>query len=279
MTLLTLNLKKLTLKFIWLMLATCTIFSIKIYANTKVITKNISNEIKHKQHKKKLAKTKESNLDFTKICPPDVVALINRADLKSSDSAPLFSRFQSITNLDCQLAAVEVIAQRLTPLSHQQILTDFFYAVGTYGRLLNPKLKLTIKEAYLRLPYDNIYAVGYFAGLTMAKIDIRDQVKDYVAEDWSFTHPRNNASTWHYNMYLASLGDKQALKKIANKIAKTTNGNDATNLLESLSGLEADGVDEILLSYENDQRTSDGPDGPGPTISEMVKMYMTIRKN
>ena len=45
-----------------------------------------------------------------------------------------------------------------------------------------------------------------------------------------FTHPRRDAETWHYYLYLASLDTPGAYEKLEAKIAATANGNDWATL-------------------------------------------------
>lgn len=229
-----------------------------------------SNQLKYKKH--------EVNLDFAQKCPPSVSNLIKNANLESSDTVPFFSKIASQSDLECQVASVVAIAKRITEKSHQQMHDDFFSAVGTYSKFFKPDMIEVIAEAYQRIPYDSYFAVNYFWGLSQTKIDLRDELKTKIKEDWSFTNTRSNASTWHYFMYMATLGDKKALNALAQKIKKTSNGNDATNFLSALSELKAEGVDEILLSYANDSRTCDGADEPGLPISENVKIWMMMRQ-
>ena len=111
--------------------------------------------------------------------------------------------------------------------------------------------------------------------------DFRDQ-KGYVyflcLEDWSFPHPRKNAATWHYYLYLASLDEPGALKKLADKISATEDGNDVTHLLQSLSELRVDGVEDILKLYANDTRRARGVEGPGQLVSKSVALFLRMRE-
>ncbi len=216
-------------------------------------------------------------MDYISLCPPPVALLIREANLESPESGTLFSQIAGQSALDCQVAAVGAIADRLTPYSDPQAMDDFFGAVATYARFLPPEEIAAVRDAYLRLPYQPAFALSYFSGLMATGIDIRGRLKGRVVEDWSFTQPRRDAATWHYYMYRASLGDRDALQALADKIAATTNGNDATNLLQSLSELKADGVDAILESYADDPRTADGTEGPGLPISENIQIFRMMR--
>lgn len=214
---------------------------------------------------------------FVDSCPPIVVERVMRVDLGSGENSELFSWIAGQAPLECQVQAVVAVAGRLNRDSHPQVIADFCGSVGTYARFFTPLALEQIKHAYLRVPYSDGIAASYFLGLRLTGLDIRDHLKPRVKEDWSFTHPRSEAATWHYYLYLASLGEPGALDRIAEKIADTKNGNDATNLLESLSELPGKEVADILRRYENDSRTSDGTEGPGPMISENVKVWLMMR--
>lgn len=216
-------------------------------------------------------------MDFADYCPPVVVERVQHADLASGENRGLFSWIASEAELECQVHAVKAVADRLDAESHPQVIDDFSRSVATYARLLTPEAVASVQAAYLRFPYLEAYADGYFAGLRLTGIDIRDRLRGRIREDWSFTHPRRDAATWHYYLYLASLGEPGALDALAAKIADTDNGNDATNLLQSLSELKAEGVDEVLALYLNDTRRADDPEGPGLMIAESVRIFMQMR--
>lgn len=218
-------------------------------------------------------------MDYLSLCPPSVADLIRTSNLESPESGTLFSEIAGRSALDCQVAAVGAIADRLTPYSDPQALDDFFGAVATYARFLPPEDIAAVRDAYLRIPYQPALALNYFGGLMATGIDIRGRLKNRVPEDWTFAQPRRDAATWHYHLYLASLGDSHALQALADKIAATADGNDATNLLQSLSELKADGVDTILQSYADDPRTADGTEGPGLPISENIKLFLMMRES
>lgn len=213
-------------------------------------------------------------MDYIDSCPPVVIERIQSADLASSDYGGLFSWIANESSLECQVQSVAAVADRLTDRSHPAVVDDFSGSVATYARFLTPESIARIKAAYLRFPYQESIAFNYFGGLRRSSIDIRDFLRTRVVEDWTFTHPRQAAATWHYYMYLAALGEPGALDALARKIAQTEDGNDATNLLQSLSELKSEGVVEVLRRYENDMRRADDPEGPGMTISEYVKIFL-----
>lgn len=214
---------------------------------------------------------------FVDSCPPIVVERVMREDLGSSESAELFSWIAGQAPLDCQVQALIAVSERLDAKSHPQVIGDFCGSVATYARFLTPLALEQIKVAYLRFPYFEVIAQPYFLGLRSAKIDIRPHLKRRVDIDWSFEHPRQGAATWHYYLYLASLGDADAVDAIAKKLADTENGNDLTNLLQSLSEVEGDAVTDLLRQYENDTRRADGTEGPGMMISENVEAWLMMR--
>lgn len=214
---------------------------------------------------------------FVDDCPPILVERVMRENLGSSDSADLFSWIAGHAPLDCQVQALIAVAGRLDKNSHPQVIGDFCSSVATYTRFLTPLGVEQIKLSYLRFPYYDTVASSYFLGLRMAKIDVRPHLARRVSIDWSFEHPRQNAATWHYYLYLASLEEPGALEALAKKLADTKDGNDLTNLLQSLSEVEGDGITSLLKLYENDTRTADGTEGPGMMISENVKTWLMLR--
>ena len=218
-------------------------------------------------------------MDYVDACPMVVVERIRQADLSNAENSTLFSWIASKSALECQGSALQAIADRLNERSDPTVIDDFCGSVATYARFLTPEVTARVKAAYLRFPYSDAIAMNYFLGLRQGRIDIRDQLRDRVVEAWDFEQPRRDAATWHYYLYLASLGEPGALDRLARKIAATGNGNDATNLLASLSELNADGVDAVLKSYAEDQRTADGTEGPGLPISDNVKLWLMMRQS
>ena len=206
------------------------------------------------------------------VCPADVARRIETVDLGKGDDAPIFSWIESHSDRPCAVAAVGAIADRLDAKSAGPFIDDFCGSTATYAKWLGPEVVARVEAAYRRFPYLDWLAFSYFMGLRYNHIDFRVYLAGKVPESWAFTSPRQGApsATWDYSMYLASVGERGALDKLAAKIAATTNGNDATNFLASLADLDAPGVDEVLDRYAHDTRHADGSRGPGLTIAENV---------
>ncbi len=217
-------------------------------------------------------------MDYVEVCPLVVIEQVKTADLQSAENSDLFSWIAEKAELDCQTAAVLGIADRIRGSSDPQVIADFCGAVATYARFFKPDDLIRIEGAYRRFGYKDDFALPYFLGLRATGVDLRRRLEGKVAENWSFDHPRGDAATWHYYLYLASLGEPGALDALAKKIAETENGNDATNFLQSLSELKAEGVDEILELYANDTRRADGTEAPGMMIKENVAIYLMMRE-
>lgn len=216
-------------------------------------------------------------MDFVDFCPPVVIERIRGADFASGENGTLFSWIASRSPFDCQVHSIAAVADRLNADSHRLVISDFTASVATYARFLPPDALPAITAAYLRFRYDPAIAMNYFNGLRLAGIDIRPHLRGKVVENWSFSHPRTEAATWHYYRYLASLGEPGALDKLAAKIARTENGNDATHLLRSLAELKGKEVADILRLYANDTRRSDGVEGPGTMISVNIKNFLVLQ--
>ncbi len=207
-------------------------------------------------------------------CPPAVFARVESTDLKSSDSSGLFGTIAAET-IACQVEALRVVAARLEQTSHPLVIGDFGGAAATLSRFLPSDARADIKAAYLRFGYHESIHAPYFLGLRANHIDIRPQLRGKVVEDWRFEQPRRDAETWHYYLYLASLDEPGAYRRLAEKIATTASGNDVTNLLTSLAELGSEPAREILLRYASDPRRADGPDGPAMPVSATVALLLT----
>ena len=207
-------------------------------------------------------------------CPPAVIEYVQTVDLAASDNSELFSWIASNSPLECQVDSLVTVAGRLDDTSHPQVIDDFCASAATYARLLTPEAKQSVKDAYLRFPYHQSIAMNYFNGLRYNKIDIRPHLKGKTTEDWTFEHPRLNAATWHYYLYLASLDETGAYEALEKKLAATANGNDATNLIKSLAEVRTGRTKNILLQYRHDTRHAEGPEGPELTIAETVSILL-----
>ena len=208
-------------------------------------------------------------------CSQEVLDHVESADLTSSESSDLSSWIAENSELECQVHCVGLVAQRLDAMSDLQVVGDFCGSVATYARFLEPEAKGHIEGAYLRVRDDSSISTNYFTGLRYSQIDIREHVKDRVPEDWTFTHPRRDAATWHYHLYLASLEESESYDLLEKKLEETQNGNDATNLIKSLGDLKTERTQSILEKYRTDQRTADDPVGPGPKIADTVELLLS----
>ena len=217
-------------------------------------------------------------MEYVDICPLVVVEQVAKADLRSSENSDLFSWIAQKGEKDCFMASILGIADRLRASSDPQVVDDFCNTVATYAEDLEPEALPRIEAAYKRFKYADHIAVNYFDGLRQTGIDIRKRLREVIREDWSFPHPRKNAATWHYYLYLASLDEPGALKKLADKISATEDGNDVTHLLQSLSELRVDGVEDILKLYANDTRRARGVEGPGQLVSKSVALFLRMRE-
>ncbi len=207
-------------------------------------------------------------------CPPAVIEYLQTVDLASSESSSLFSWIASNSPLECQVSSVAAVAERLDDSSHPQVIDDFCASAATYARFFVPDAKKKIRDAYLRFPYYPAISMNYFNGLRYNQIDIRSHLIGKITEDWTFQNPRQNAETWHYYLYLASLDQLGAYEALEKKLAATENGNDATNLIKSLAEVRTERTKNILLKYTQDTRRAEGPEGPELTIAETVNSLL-----
>lgn len=203
-------------------------------------------------------------------CPLSVIKHISEVDLRSSDNSTLFSWIAANSSLECQVYSLALVGKRLDRLSDRQVIGDFCSSAATYSKFLNPELIKEVKAAYLKFGHHQISGENYFNGLRYNLIDIRPQLIGVIKEDWSFLNPKNGAQTWHYNLYLASLGDHNAYIAIEKKLLSTPKGNDLVNLIASMATLKTKKIKKILIQFKNDLRHSDTPEGPGLTVGEKV---------
>ncbi len=221
---------------------------------------------------------KGTEMNSNDICPPEILTKIKSIDFSTDEGSSLSSwiydtlRIKHPKNTECIMFSIGLIADRLDHKTHAAVVRDFGGHVGTYARFLKPETLSKIKAAYLRLPYYVDEAKFYFIGLRLGSIDIREKLRKEIKEDWSFT--THQAPTWHYYLYLASLNEPNALDKISKKVAEIKNGNETSHFLRDLIESKIKGVRKILTQYLEDERHTDGPNGPGAKISEIVKIHL-----
>lgn len=219
------------------------------------------------------------NMNLQNECPPNLAVEIRQIDVTLQDSGQIISEIvdKSFLNAHCIEAMLVTIAKKINALTDQLVLSNFFSSLATHHKILSDNAKSQIKEGILRARYMQSIAAYYFTALRYNQIDVRDYLQDKIIEDWSFTHPRaENAATWHYYLYLASLNEPGAIEALDKKIAITASGNDVTNLLTSLYDLKSEEAFDILLKYKDDMRRADAPEGEGMSISETVKIYLGL---
>lgn len=216
-------------------------------------------------------------MTYVDICPPVVVTRIEQADLQSAEDSNLITWVEENSDRPCAIAALEAIAARLTADSNLTVIDLFCNAVASYAPSLSARQKAVIRAAYLRFPYHPAISFNYFLGLRKTGIDLREALQGRVAESWAFSTPRRDAETWDYHLYLAELGDEDALEALADKIARTDSGNDVTLMLLSLADVPGAAVDDILRRYDDDPRTADGVSGPGLPVAENVRLLLSMR--
>ena len=207
-------------------------------------------------------------------CPPAVIERVSSANLASDATNGLFSWLAVNAELRCQVYAMIAVADRMNANAHPAVVDDFCSAAATYARFLGDPARARLRAAYMRMPYAEAIHFSWFAGLRLNRIDIRPRMQSLITENWSFTHPRRDAETWHYYLYLASLDTPGAYEKLAAKIAATANGNDATNLLKSFAELRTPRARDVLMQYQNDPRRAEGPETLELPISETVKLLL-----
>jgi hypothetical protein len=207
-------------------------------------------------------------------CPPAVIERVAKTDLGADADEALFSWLAVNADLRCQVHALIEVAGRMDAGAHVATVVDFCSSAATYARFLSDFGRAQVREAYLRMTYDPVIHFAWFMGLRLNRIDIREKMRGRIIEDWTFSHPRRDAETWQYYLYLASMDEPGAYEKLSAKMAATENGNDATNLLKSFAELGTPRAREILLTYADDPRQAEGPEELELPISETIKLLL-----
>lgn len=209
------------------------------------------------------------------LCTPSVAAEVRAINLQVMSGEDKFIELlQSPTTSEgCKSAVLAYLADKMhSPTS--SVASLYFEQAA---RLVDAHSKDTVKRIQQAATSIKVQsypdaARNYFNALKLNHIDIRQYLSETLSPDWNFKAPE--AVTWQYYLYLADMDTSGALDALAQKISKTKNGNDATNFLVSLASLRSIGAKKILEQYRGDQRTADGPDGPGATIDETVSIYI-----
>lgn len=212
-------------------------------------------------------------------CPAEIVSEVKAADLRRPAGDDIFYVVESQdAGPVCVLASTLYLAPKMTARVHGDVQTGFLTSVATYAGLFPAEALPLLAEAMTRLPRTDENAFIYFSALRLNQLDLRDKLEGTILPDWSFAHPRDaDATTWHYYLYLASLGDAEALDALIDKIDSTEDATNAYALLTDLTELPDSRVTQVLRRYASDDRLTRGSSGPGASLGELVQILLDQR--
>lgn len=225
--------------------------------------------------------------DYGTSCSPETLKKARSIDLRTDEANTFFrDRFNGgdAKGEECVRELIHLVSERIEASTHYSLRDGYYGTVATYARFLPKDTMAAVEAAYLRTGFDRENSRSYFLGLRATRIDLRAFLKTRVGkDDWSsFSGPSANATedatTWYYYVYLASLETPGALEAIERKVRATKSGNDVANLLTDLAELKSTpakaGVRRILASFANDPRHTDGPNGPGMKLSQAIPLEL-----
>lgn len=220
-------------------------------------------------------------------CSRETWATARSLDLRTDAANTFFRERFDVGDANgegCARELVRFLSERIDASSDGSLRDGYYGTVATYARLLPKDTLAAVEAAYLRVGFDRGNGRSYFLGLRETRIDLRAFLKARVGkDDWSsFSGPSANATqdatTWYYYLYLASLETPGALDAIEQKIRATRSGNDVANLLADLAELKNTparaGVRRIIASFASDPRHTDGPNGPGMKLSQVIPLQL-----
>jgi hypothetical protein len=212
-------------------------------------------------------------------CSPAIVEIVREADLKSpGDDDIYYPLNEEVASPLCEVAATLHIAPRMKDDLDFAVITGFLGAVASYAGLIPSEGRPLIEAAFSRLSVTNTNFLPYFAALRITGIDQKSRVIPQVTPNWTFSHPRDDdAATWHLNLYLASLGDAEALSKLENKIERTPDATAVFAFLTDLHQLPGAEVTRIIRTYADDTRRTQSVEGPGETLGTLLEPLLEKR--
>ena len=212
-------------------------------------------------------------------CPAEIVSEVKAADLRRPAEDDIFYIVESQdAGPVCVSASTLYLAPKMTARVHDTVQTGFLTSVATYAGLFPAEALPMLADAMTRLPRSDQNSYIYFAALRLNQLDLRHQLAGTILPDWSFAHPRDtDATTWHYHLYLASLGDTDALDALIAKIDSTEDATNAYSLLTDLAELPDPRVTQVLRRYAGDDRLTRGPNGPGASLGELAQILLDQR--
>ena len=216
---------------------------------------------------------------FLDNCPVEIVAEVKAADLIRPIGEDIFFTVEnSNAGPVCALASTLYLAPKISRRSSLEVQIGFLSSAATYAGLFPVDSLPAIADAILKIQRTNENTFIYFKALRLNKIDVRTVLFGSVVPNWAFQHPRDmDAATWHYNLYLASLGEDDALNALIDKVQTTMDATAVYALLVDLAELPAKEVTQLLRSYLDDTRSTRGSNGPGATLGELVPVLVDRR--
>lgn len=209
---------------------------------------------------------------LTEFCPAEIASIVDTADLLAPGDNDVYYRLEEIgVAPQCEVAATLHLAGQVTPATADAVLTSFFKSVASLADLIPETGRETVTTSLRQFEPNALYGADLITALRRLRYDDRARLRPFIPVNWTFSEPRDEAALpWHFALYAASLGDLEALDRMADKIAATTDPDATVALLESLSVLDHPRVTEILRRYDGDSRRTRGANGPDLMVREFV---------
>lgn len=212
-------------------------------------------------------------------CPSEIVSIVQAADLVSPGDDDVYYLLEEVGMAPkCEVAATLYLAGRIDPGAFDAVIIGFLNSVASLAPLFPDRGREHLTTSLAQFSPNADYGIELVTALRRLGHDDRARLMPMIPIDWTFGDPQDeDALPWHYALYEASLGDMDALERLAEKMRMTVDPNTTVALLESFAQLDHPRATEELRTYVNDTRQTRGANGPDLTVGEFVEALLEGR--
>lgn len=217
---------------------------------------------------------------LTETCPSGYAEEAQQSDLTKFTMDFVLDRAQTewrTVSAECRNALVAYFAKDIGPQTEINNLRSWLRGIADYAGDMPSDLKADIREAILRIPFQENLASTYFSALRRQNIDIRDELAQRIETDPAYASlaTGSGSDAWHYTVYLAAMQTPGAYDRLDRMVAGMTDSGDVYGAIVSLQErLGTPQARQIAEQYADDPRILYGPSNKGSPLGKIVRVIL-----